>query len=231
MSYALSRMLGSRFRVLVALIALLLPAGLAYLWYEAGGIPRNHDRYGFVGIRSGKRVELPAGQVRLYFQAPADSKSGSTDLPPVPDGLRANIRPAIDSSGVTAPSSDGRLEQQSVPSWLFSSSANGVGWKPIGKVEVPTAGEYEVDVTDDDGPAATAPPPANSTADRTGLGSPGNTAPPAGISLGEAPWTPFGSALVGAVLVFVLFAGLFAGIAAIATAGRRILEEGQRERS
>jgi hypothetical protein len=69
---------------------------------------------------------------------------------------------------------------EDVPSWLFSSISGDRGHEPYGKVEIPSAGSYSVQASAD---AAAGSGPE--------------------ITLGQRPWSPLDSVLLGAILAGV----------------------------
>lgn len=194
MSYLLSRLLGSRARLAVLALGLLLPIGFGVVWFMVGGLPRDHDEYATVPLGETRTVELPGDEVRVYFQGEA-GEDGKTE--PQPAGLAARIAPAA-GGGDPLPLED-------VSSSLFGGSSGDIRWQPLAKADVPAAGDYRVSADADASAGARA-----------------------AITVGKAPWNPLGSRLVGAFLVFLIFAALFAGIGLLASAGWRILEEERR---
>jgi hypothetical protein len=195
MSYLLSRLLGSRARLAVVALGLLLPIGFGIVWFMVGGLPRDHDEYATVPLGETRTVELPGDEVRVYFQGEA-GEDGKTE--PQPAGLATRIVPV--GGGDPLPLED-------VSSSLFGGSSGDIRWQPLAKADVAAAGEFRLS--------------AEADADAS-------TSTSAAITVGKAPWNPLGSRLVGAFLVFFLFAALFAGIGLLASAGWRILEEERR---
>jgi hypothetical protein len=189
MSYLLSRLLGSRARIPVIALGVVIPLALGVAWFLVGGLPRGHDDYGTVPVGQTKTLKLPEGEVRLYFQGEAGD-DGKTE--PQPAGLAARI---VSLDGLP-------LEQSSVSASLFGGSSGDIRWQPLAKVDSPQPRSYRVAVSADERGSANA-----------------------AITLGKPPWNPLGSRLVGAALVFIVFAALLAGIGLLAAAGWRILEE------
>ena len=180
-------------------LGLLVAVAVGIGWYILGGFPRDHDRYGEVRVPGDAVLELPEGDVRLYFENHATHSGDSTTIDDQPPGLKVAVRSA--SGGKP-------LAIEDVPSWLFSATTNDRGHEPLGKVDVPKAGDYLVAATDD-------------SSKGTQLGAPSNSPskPPSidegpAISVGQSPWTPLDSRLAGAILVgaaaFLVFGVLFA---------------------
>jgi hypothetical protein len=172
-------------------VGLLVAVGLAIAWYELGGLPRDHDRYGEVGVPGQAVFALPEGDVRLYFENHATQTGGSTTLDDQPPGLAVRVTRAGGSH---------ELAVENVPSWLFSSTSGDRGHEPLGKVDAPSAGEYLVAASDDrsGGPKRPAAGGAAPSAEPPSVDS-----GPA-ISVGQSPWTPFDSKLAGAILCGVV---------------------------
>jgi hypothetical protein len=170
-------------------LGLLLAVGLGAAWYVLGGFPRDHDRYGEVAVPGQAVLSLPAGDVRLNFENHATQNGDNTTLDDQPSGLTVKVTPA--SGG--AP-----LKIDDVPSWLFSSTNGSRGHEPYGKIDVPSAGDYVVQATDD-----ASPPKAD---DANGYAPVAAQQPPPSvddgpaISVGQSPWTPGDSKLLGAIL-------------------------------
>lgn len=179
-------------------LGLLVAVGLAIAWYELGGLPRDHDRYGEVEVPGEGVLALPEGDLRLYFEGHATQAGGSTTLDDQPPGLEVRVTRAAGGD---------ELAVEEVPSWLFSSTTGDRGHEPLGRIEVPRAGEYLVAASDDHSgrlrpPAGGAEAPAEPSSVDSG---------PA-ISVGQSPWTPFDSRLAGAILfglVVMLGVGVF----------------------
>ncbi len=155
---------------------------LSVLWFLIEGVPfGDHSRYGSVSVPGSASVRLPAGDVRLFFQ---ESDLGAEDSASPPDGLEVEI---------TAP--DGaRVAVESIPSFLFSATTDGVGHVPHGRLDVPSTGEYTVrtdatgDLSDHDDPR---------------------------VTFGEPPINPFGPPIVGALVVLAPFLVASAAVVAI----------------
>jgi hypothetical protein len=113
---------------------------LALAWYFIGGAPfTSHDEHGKVSIPGAQALELPAGEVYMYFEESGlASENDSADAPD-------NLEFAVAETKKGEP-----LEVEDVPS-LFSSQVNSKGWEPIGKVDLPTAGLYIVSAGGDAG--------------------------------------------------------------------------------
>jgi hypothetical protein len=174
-------------------LALLIAAALGIAWYVLGGFPRDHDKYGEVAIPGAAVLDLPSGDVRLNFENHA-THTGDSTLDDRPAGLKVRVTPAAGGEP---------LAIDDVPSWLFSSTTGSRGHEPYGKVDVPSAGGYRVQTTDDAGggfkPGTNKPIPDGS--------SPSVDEGPA-ISVGQSPWTPGDSKLLGAILCGVLVTAL-----------------------
>ena len=199
----------------------LVAASVGFFWYQAGGIPRDHDRYGtlalgreqrIAGLEPGgtsiedltrggpakgqealrrimkqqasgkelrfvgrKRVNLPAGEVRLNYEGnvqlrggtgPEGSELAFQDDPP--ESLRVTVRPAGGGRPLELKGAGGTA--------IFIGNS---GWTTYKRVDVPEAGPHVVRAN---GPADTAP-----------------------IAIGKAFWNPFGSRVAGAILAAILF--------------------------
>jgi hypothetical protein len=167
-------------------LGLLIAVGLAAAWYTLGGFPRDHDKYGEVAVPGSAVLALPAGDVRLNFENHATHSGDSTNLDDRPAGLAVQVIP----EGGGAP-----LAIDDVPSWLFSSTSGSRGHEPYGKIDVPSAGNYVVQTTDD----------ASGGFKKGGYNLIFQEPPPTvdegpAISVGQSPWTPGDSKLLGAIL-------------------------------
>jgi hypothetical protein len=178
-------------------LALVLAVGLGIGWYVLGGFPRDHDKYGEVAVPGQAVLALPSGDVRLNFENHATHSGDSTTLDDRPAGLKVQVAPA--SGG--AP-----LEVSDVPSWLFSSTSGSRGHEPYGKIDVPSAGHYLVSSSADGAPA----PPAPKVA--TVAPQPPSVDSGPAISVGQSPWTPGGSKLLGAILCGVVVLAVILGL-------------------
>lgn len=163
-------------------IGLVVAVGLAISWYIIGGFPRDHDRYGEVTVPGKAALTLPAGDVRVNFENHATHSGDSTTLDDQPPGLKVRVTPA----GGGEP-----LAIDDVPSWLFSSTSGDRGHEPYGKIDVPSAGDYLVAAS-----AGGAPAPKGAAA----AAQPTSVDEGAAISVGQSPWTPGDSKLLGAIL-------------------------------
>jgi hypothetical protein len=175
-------------------LGFVIAVGLAIGWYVLGGFPRDHDKYGEVTVPGQVVLQLPKGDVRLYFENHATHTGDSTNLDDRPPGLKAQVS-ALDGG---AP-----LKISDVPSWIFSSTSGSRGHEPYGKIDVPSAGPYVVAAGDDQS-GGIKPLPTGAAAN-----APVAEPPPAvddgpAISVGQSPWTPLDSKLLGAILVFVV---------------------------
>lgn len=173
-------------------IGVLVAAGLAIAFYVLGGIPRDHDKYGDVAVPGQVVLQLPQGGVRLNFENHATHSGDSTTLDDRPAGLKVQV---------SALNGGQPLKISDVPSWIFSSTSGARGHEPYGKIDVPSAGAYVV-ATGDDQSGGIRPLPTGAAA------APGAEPPKvnegAAISVGQSPWTPLGSKLLGAILCFVV---------------------------
>ena len=166
-------------------IGLVVAVGLAISWYILGGFPRDHDKYGEVSVPGAARLSLPEGDVRLNFENHATHSGDSTTIDDQPPGLKVDVTPTAGGQA---------LAIDDVPSWLFGSTSGDRGHEPFARVDVPSGGTYLVSAS---GTGLPAPPEA----ERAKLTSP----PPsvdeaAAISVGQSPWTPGDSKLLGAIL-------------------------------
>jgi hypothetical protein len=175
-------------------LGLLLAIGLAAAWYTLGGFPRDHDKYGEVAVPGQAFVALPQGDVRLNFENHATHSGDSTTLDDRPAGLQVLVTPARGGQP---------LEVGDVPSWLFSSTSGSRGHEPYGKIDVPSDGIYLVSVSAEGEPVARTKPP-------TAAARPSVDEGPA-ISVGQSPWTPGDSKVLGAILCGVAVMALVLG--------------------
>jgi hypothetical protein len=153
---------------------------LAIGWYQLGGFPRDHDTYGTVAVPGQQVLKLPEGDVRLNFEG--DVVGADDSLQEQPRGLAARVSPAAGGE---------QVEVEDVPSWIFSSVSGDRGHEPFAKVDLPSEGRYRMQASADE---------------FGGLGSraakrdaSGGDAGPA-IGVGEKPWNPLDSLLLGAIL-------------------------------
>ena len=172
-------------------IGLLVAAGLAFGWYELGGFPRDHDRYGEVEVPGRAVLALPEGDVRLNFENHATDSGDSTSLDDQPPGLAVNVTPAGGGE---------ELAVDDVPSWIFSSTSGNRGHEPFAKVDVPAAGEYLVTATTDR--SGRSKPAAGDSAGSAAKAPTVDSGP--AISVGQSPWTPLDSRLAGAIVCFIV---------------------------
>jgi hypothetical protein len=170
-------------------LGLVLAVALGAAWYVLGGFPRDHDKYGEVRVPGEAVLALPSGDVRLNFENHATHSGDSTNLDDRPPGMKVRV---------TTVSGGGPLAIADVPSWLFSTTVGSRGHEPYGKIDVPSAGNYRIQATDD---AAGGFRPSRST--KLVLGAapkPPSVDEGAAISVGQSPWTPGDSKLLGAIL-------------------------------
>jgi hypothetical protein len=164
-------------------LGLVIAIGLGAAWYTLGGFPRDHDKYGEVAVPGAAVLALPEGDVRLNFENHATHSGDSTTLDDRPSGLKVQVM----GGGAPLPIDD-------VPSWLFSSTSGSRGHEPYGKIDVPSAGNYLIVATDDasggvkSGKKLVSPDPRPSV----------DSGP--AISVGQSPWTPGDSKVLGAIL-------------------------------
>jgi hypothetical protein len=184
-------------------LGLIIAVGLGIGWYMLGGFPRDHDKYGEVAVPGGALLFLPEGDVRLNFENHATRSGDSTHLDDQPAGLKVQvIRPVLRvgrSLKPPPPYSGERLPIDDVPSWLFSSTSGDRGHEPYGKVDIPSDGDYLVSASVEGQPA---PPPKPVTTAGRSIDE-GSV-----ISVGQSPWTPGDSKLLGAILCGVVVFGV-----------------------
>jgi hypothetical protein len=189
-------------------LALLIAVGLGIGWYVLGGFPRDHDRYGEVAVPGQAVLSLPAGDVRLNFENHATHSGDSTNLDDQPPGMKVRVTPA---DGAGRP-----LAVDDVPSWLFSTTVGSRGHEPYGKVNVPSAADYLVSASAEGAPAPPKPKRAGPAPEPPSVDS-----GPA-ISVGQSPWTPGDSKLLGAILCGVAVMAL---VLALTLPFRRFLSD------
>jgi hypothetical protein len=160
-------------------VRVLVAVGIGVAWYILGGFPRDHDRYGSVSVPGQGVIELPKGDVRINFENDTVGSGDTKSIQDRPHGLVVRVLPAAGGKPI---------EVEGVPHWLFSSITGDRGHEPFGKIDVPNAGSYRVQVTDDNAGGL----------DLVSAGS-GTSAGPA-ITLGQRPWSPLDSVLLGAIL-------------------------------
>ncbi len=150
---------------------------VAYGWMLFGGVPHDADRHGRVPVPGKAVLTLPEGRVPIDHDDVMVGGGSNRVLEDAPDGLRVTVRPVGGGR---------RLDVESVPSWLFSSSSGDRGHEPFARVDVPRAGRYVVRASADEPSSAR-------------------------LIAGAAPWTPFGSVPAGAVLAFLVVFAIAAG--------------------
>jgi hypothetical protein len=163
-------------------VGLVVAVGLGIAWYILGGFPRDHDKYGTVSVPGQQVLELPVGDVRVNFENDTTGSGDTRSIRDRPHGLAVRILPADGGEEIAV---------IDVPGWLFSSIRGDRGHEPFGKVEIPSAGSYRIQVTDDDSPGF-----------EFAAASRFASAPGSGpdIALGQRPWSPLDSVLLGAIL-------------------------------
>jgi hypothetical protein len=162
-------------------LALLVAVGIAVAWYLLGGFPRHHDQYGSVSVPGQQVLELPEGDVRVNFENDAAGSGDTRSIEDRPEGLAVRVSPGAGGE---------EFAVKDVPHWLFVAISGDRGHEPFGKVEIPSAGSYRVQVTDDQSSRLARPP--NRLASGTYSGPE--------ITLGQRPWSPLDSVLLGAIL-------------------------------
>ena len=184
-------------------LGLIIAVGVGIGWYVLGGFPRDHDKYGEVAVPGAAVFSLPEGDVRLNFENSAHRSGDSTTLDDQPPGLKVQVispkAEVVEVGPDTKPVRGESLPIDDVPSWLFSSTSGDRGHEPYGKIDVPSDGAYFVFASAEGQPAPVTVPPA----------SPGdsiNEGP--AISVGQSPWTPGDSKLLGAILCGVAVMGV-----------------------
>jgi hypothetical protein len=174
-------------------LGLLLAVGLGIGWYVLGGFPRDHDRYGEVPVPGIAALSLPAGDVRLNFENHTTRSGDSTTIDDQPTGLKVEVTP---------PGGSQTLAVDDVPSWLFGSTSGDRGHEPFAKVDVPSAGTYLVSASAEGEPAPLPPKLAKAAS------PPPSVDEGAAISVGQSPWTPGDSKLLGGILCGVVVLAL-----------------------
>ena len=169
-------------------LGVLVAVGLGIAWYTIGGLPRDHDKYGEIHVPGQAVLNLPEEEVRLYFENHATRTGDSTSIDDQPEGLEVAVTPV---------SGGDQLEDEDVPSWLFSSIGGDRGHEPLAKVDVPSEGDYLVVVSASGQPGAKAPPSKGPGAAST---EPPDVDEGPAISVGAAAWNPLDSRFLGAVL-------------------------------
>ena len=163
-------------------LGLLVAVGIGFAWYMLGGFPRDHDTYASVSVPGQQVLELPEGDVRVNLENDTTGSGDTRSIRDRPQGLAVRIVPADGGE---------ELAVKDVSNWLFSSITGGRGHEPFGKVEVPSAGSYRIQATADDAPGFD-PVAVSRPALEAGSGPE--------ITLGQRPWSPLDSVLLGAIL-------------------------------
>lgn len=157
----------------MAVLWLLLIGGMISLvWWLMGGYPfTDHDRYAAIPVPGTAVAELPAGDVRIAYQESGIPDDLSADMP---DGMLVRV---VAGDGTELPVE--RISED-----LFSIKGGDTGHVAYGKIDVPRAGEYtiQVEIPED---ASTRAAPI--------------------VAVGEPPWNPFGPPIVGAMVVLAPF--------------------------
>jgi hypothetical protein len=163
-------------------LGLLVAVGIGVAWYMLGGLPRDHDTYGSVSVPGQQVLQLPEGDVRVNFENDTIGSGDTRSIRDRPQRLAVRILPAAGGE---------EIEVNDVPNWLFSSITNDRGHEPFGRVEIPSPGRYQVRVTADDAHGLDSAP-VNLSTSATGSGPE--------ITVGQRPWSPLDSLLLGALL-------------------------------
>jgi hypothetical protein len=163
-------------------LGLLIAVGIGVAWYVLGGFPRDHDTYGSVSVPGQQVLQLPEGDVRVNFENDTTGSGETRSIEDRPKGLAVRVLPAGGGEEIVV---------RHVPNWLFSSITNDRGHEPFGKVDIPQAGRYRVQVTDDHAHEIDSAVVSRATSG-TGAGPE--------ITLGQRPWSPLDSVLLGAML-------------------------------
>jgi hypothetical protein len=163
-------------------LGLLVAVGIGVAWYLLGGFPRDHDAYGSVSVPGQQVLQLPAGDVRVNFESDATGSDDPRSIEDRPEGLAVRVLRVVGGE---------ELAVKDVPQWLFVSLSGDRGHEPFGKVEVPSAGRYRVQVSADDARGFDSAA-VSRFVDRSGAGPE--------ITLGLRPWSPLDSVLLGAIL-------------------------------
>ncbi len=170
-------------------LGLVVAVVLGIGWYVLGGFPRDHDKFGEVTVPGTAVLTLPEGDVRLNFENHATQSGDSTTIDDRPPGLAVRV--------ISVGGGD-ELDVDDVPRWVSSTSGDR-GHEPWAKIDVPEAGDYFV-VASTEGIPLT--PPAESAP--SAAAEPPSVDSGAAISVGESPWTPLGSRVLGAILCVVV---------------------------
>jgi hypothetical protein len=163
-------------------LALLVAVGIGIAWHMLGGFPRDHDAYGSVSVPGQQVFQLPAGDVRVNLENETTGSDDPRSIEDRPEGLAVRVVPAAGGR---------ELAVKEVPQWLFVSISGDRGHEPFGKVEVPSAGRYRIQVSADDARGFDSEA-VSRFAQGTGAGPE--------ITLGQRPWSPLDSVLLGAIL-------------------------------
>lgn len=169
----------SFWRALSNTVLLAFALAAGVTWYLVGGIPLDPDEHGRVDVPGKATLTLPAGDARLHFLPDVRRlDKDNTTTDARPRDLRAAIR-SRDGSRLAVENVPSRLH--GIVSFLLADPAERRS-QPFARADIPATGRYAVSIR-----AAT----------NSGT-----------ILVGAKPWTPAGSPLVGAVLVFLLLASL-----------------------
>jgi hypothetical protein len=163
---------------LAAWIVLAVGLLLAGLWFLLGGLPfSDHDRHGSVSVPGTGEVELPTGDVRVFFQ---ESDLSGDESATVPEGVEVTV---VGPTGSPVPISKTFGTIGGISVGLSSTTIGVVGHTDYGRMAVLTAGAHSVTVTQASATGATDPT----------------------ITFGEPPLNPFGPPIVGAAIIFAPF--------------------------
>jgi len=120
----------------IILVVLVGVGALGYYEFTSTASPNAVGRYGAVGIPGKATLQLPAGTADISFSE--DLSNQVIDVPAF--GISV-------VSASTGQQLDVRFSNGS------ASSVNGVSYAPVGTVQIPRAGNYDVDVTGTDSSA------------------------------------------------------------------------------
>jgi hypothetical protein len=185
----LRRALGLGFPIWLGMV---LAFGAGVAWMSVGGIPRGIDRFGVVQVPGRQVVSLPAGKVLMdhyddvhgCHEGKQTLKNGS--IPALPEDTTVRITSDSKQSGPL------RVTRRSATAYVGISGCR--GHDPFGQIDVPSAGEYLVAISDS----------AHNASDQPMAHHGKNSTTGSGISFGYPPWSPLGISVIGAVLAAAL---------------------------
>lgn len=184
------------------LVALALGVGVGLY----GGIPHAYDRFGVVGVPGRQVLTLPSGRVMIdrvddvYLCWDNTNHTKNPGLNQAPDGMAIRV--------TSADANRAPIKLTPVSHSLYEGHTGCRGHHPYGRIDLPKAGRYLVQTGDKQsgGFAASAEIPAASTQSST-------SGP--GFAFGPAPFAPFGSPLLAAILATILVFGAETWLAAV----------------